>query len=454
MKKFGSLLLAFLLVVSMAAGCKDDRPGADGNSGNGAVNMSAQPMTVSGEMDLSGFAVAGDNLLQDLRYWTDGESFYRDEIDELDGNQVLDYTSDMDTVKAYIEMLKENGYTQVDYCEGYKGGYYSWGLVCDAQPNAAKLEQMFTETPCHVSIHWTDSERSRFTMNVSPDLKVGDAGLRRDGSIVSLMPVGPSLGAGLLRMPDGSYQTSDGRLSAAVGTAMVIRDGVTVTCDAKFVISGGGEQVWIENYYRNEGIFMECPEHYLMQNDLLRLEDFARERPIEKRKDSLDSTRYDSPAIAIAHGENWIGPGINKTDYIDVSMRVMYLDRNGDAVFYFCAKFSDGEPREVEALCAVNTVGSGEVEDVTYLEVGDKLTLTYSGPDSASYQTYEWQVIEGADNVVIDGTGNKCKVKAVDAGGVTIRVVYSYTKKEPDVLTGIIRNASHVATQDYYFIIE
>lgn len=449
MKRGFAFVLAVMAVINLFAACGSGESGKQEFSDKNAVT---EPVTVCGELDLSPYAVAGENVLQDLRYWTDGESAYCDTPGQINGDQAIKYRSDMDTVRAYVKMLEGQGFTLVDYYEGYKGGAYSWYLVCDKTPDATYLQR--EDIKCHVCIDWNSNNKRDFMMYVSPDLVVADAGLRQDGTTVSLVPAGLSLGAGLLRMPDGSYQTSDGRLHADLNTAMVIRDGVEYHCNARFIISDGAEQVWIEDYYRNEGIFMETPGNYLMQNDLLQLRDFARRQPIDSAKGGLDGTQYDRPAFAMAHGSSWIGPGINQTDYISVSMRVMYLDRSGDAVYYFYASFRDGEPREVEVLCVVSTEGSGEMDNVTYLEIGDNLTLTYNGPDSESYQTYDWEVISGGENVVIESGGNKCKIKAVDAGGVTIRVTYSYTVEEPDVLTGILRNAPHSATQDYHFVIE
>ena len=159
--------------------------------------------------------------------------------------------------------------------------------------------------------------------------------------------------------------------------------------------------------------------------------------------------------VHIACDGDWITPGRDEDEYESLFVRLMYREEGGMMVFYISAEFDD-EPEEIEALVAVDmSLGQGEVLDATYLQVGDKITLRYTPPvGSESYQVYTWQVLEGDENVWIDGTGTTCEVRAMDAGSAVIRVTYEYTEDGYNVLTGNPEHQHRSATQDYYFIIE
>lgn len=116
----------------------------------------------------------------------------------------------------------------------------------------------------------------------------------------------------------------------------------------------------------------------------------------------------------------------------------IYNDNGGDAVFYICARFPDGTPKEIEALCAVSTADNGGAfGNATYVKVGDKITLNYPHREyDSSYHVFDWSVVEGKDNVSIDGVGSTCTVTALKPGVAAVKLVYSYSVEEPDVLLG------------------
>ena len=421
------------------------------------ANTGSNGETVASTMDLEAEYAVPVNAVPDLHYWSCEAAEYRDEPKELDGNQVIYYTTEMEWIQKYVSMLQQNGYTLVDKYEGYKGGCYSWAFTCNAVPNARKFNDIFTETPCHVSIYWTDNNRYKFTMNVSPDLEVCDTGARYDGSVVDVKPQGESAGAGLVRLSDGSYQTSDGRLTAAVGTAMVIRDGTAYNTAARYALDGSSQQIWVEGYYRNEGLFIETPENYLVQGDLFRHYDLRRDNLNELDKGSLDGFNYGGVVTFVACGDKWVNPSYNDPYYDALTMRLMYYDKGGDAVFYVYARFKSGnEPQEVEALCAVDTeTNTGTINDATYLKAGNTITLKYTHREfDTSYNVFNWEIIEGADKVSISHVGDTCDVTAKSPGVATVRVTYEYSKEEPDVLTGIPRTVGHSIQEEYHFIIE
>lgn len=415
-----------------------------------------EPVTVVAPVVLENPSIPS-NAVPDLRYWADGKATVDGPIHEDEEYSCCKYQVDDALAKQYVAMLRENGFTLVDEYEfSYKGKtFVSWGLTCDKFPKADTIKLQYEDTPCHVSI-WS-SKKGTYRVDISPDLKFLDTGLRWDGSVADLTPQGPSVGTGLLLMPDGSYQTTDGRLRAFTGTANVIRNGKTYTCDARHQIESGKERLWLDDYYRNEGIFVEMPESYVMEGDIFQAGDFERERYWADDKESLTHYNWGGPFFSLLYDGKWKGPTLNDSDFEVLTLRVLYYEDGGDAVYYIYARLPGCEPEEVEALCAVYTGDddSGGFGDATRLAVGQSVTLTYTNTEfGTDYNVFEWEVIEGQGNVTIDFTGNRCTVTAADPGVAVVKVTYSYTTIEPDVLTGIDRTVHRSRSKTYNFIIE
>lgn len=450
MMKSSRILLCAILCLILLPGC-----GSNGGSGGGD-KPPAQPVTVAEETDFAGFGAPPANALPDLHYWSGQEIGYADEP-SLDGDkaQYVEYGCKHAEGKAlfaeYLESLQQNGFTLVGH---YKKYGESWGLICDTAPEARLIEQMYTDTPCHVTIYNKDGVM-RFI--VSTDLVICDTGLRRDGYTGQLTPQGPSAGAGLFRLPDGSYQTSDGRLTAALGTATVLRDGVSYSATADFA---KGDLLNIDGYYRDESIFLRARENYMMAGDVFTQREMRQWKQYTTEKHKQNSYKYHTVAdLSVAHGGEWLSPTYESLTYAEMdvcTVRVMYLDKGGDAVFYIYARFFDGEPREVEALCAVSTADDeGAFDDAIYLKPGKAIELNYPHQEyGSSYHTYDWEILEGAENITLDGVASTCTVTAKKAGTAVVRVTYGYSVKEPDVLTGNPRNVAHSKTQTWSLVIE
>jgi len=412
-----------------------------------------EPVTVTAPLDFSGYNSVPDNALPDLLYWADGAAEYEDEPTRNEDVQVYEYETSPAVIEEYIDMLCQNGYTLVDTYS--ISDLACWGLMCDAV-DATTQPLIFTDTPCHVAI-WTNG-MEEFRIDVPFELAVCDTGTRRGGATRDLAPEGPSAAAGLLRLPDGSYQTSDGRLTTSVGSAAVLRDGQSYSCEASLIIDGEREieSLWIENYYRNEGIYFESPEAYLMPDDVFLMSDVSRERYYDTDKDSQDSYNWGGLYASVCHNGEWVCPTWNDNRFAALTVRIMYDDKGGDRVYYIYARFNRGEPTEIEALCAVDSNSkTGNLSDARYLSVGDTTTIHYEWEEFGSkYHVYDWEVIEGEGNVVLDGVGNDCEVTAIRPGVAVVRMTYSYTEEEPDVLTHEMRDIGHERTEEYAFVIE
>lgn len=418
-------------------------------------NIPSEPVTVAAKADFDSWQQVPANALPDLHYWSGREIGYADEPNKGSNCFYYEYGCKSAETRAifdeYLEALQANGFTLVNHYHKYGE---SWGFTCDAAPEAETLGMMYTDTPCHMSIY-NDDGIMRF--QISLDLVVCDTGVRRDGITADLRPEGPSVTAGLIRMPEGSYQTSDGRLTAKIGTAMVLRDGEAYTTTAEYSV---GDTLNIDGYYRNESIFFRTKAGYLMEGDVLTQREMRQWKQYSKEKDDQNSFKYSTVAdLSVAHNGEWISPNYSslKSAEMDVcTVRVMYMEDGGDAVFYLYARFFEGEPKEIEALCAVSTADDeGAFTNAIYLEVGNTVALNYPNREYGSdYHTFDWSIVEGKGNISIDAVGDSCTVTARKAGTAVVKLSYGYTVEEPDVLTGDPRTVSRHKTKTYSFVVE
>ena len=454
--KIAAIALAGVVAVGGAALGIRALVGSSGSSGSALPALTSSSRLPAGVVaqELNYTAPSSDGMVPDLYYWAQGEVTYEKEPKD----NVFNYKTDANVIDAYLQMLQNNGFTLVDsFSQTYKKTFLSWGFTSDSNPDARTISMQYTDTPCHVTI-WYADKTGKYRMDVSEDLVVGDTGLRKDGGNASLAPSGPSACAGLERNKDGSYQTTDGRLKAALGTAMVLRDGTAYITDASYAHEDGDEVLRVENFYRNEGIYFQAPESSMLQDDVYTQRDMRRDRwhDCETMKDLAGFRWGSAPVLAMPRNDLWLGASMNESVYESQTVRVMYYDKGGEAVFYIYSKFLRGEPQEIEALCVVDTGKvSGTIQDATYMKPGKEAIVKYTHHEfGTGYETYDWEILEGADKITIDAVGNTCTVKALSAGVAKIQVTYGYSKEEPDVLTGIMRSVGHEKKEVYTFIIE
>ena len=121
-----------------------------------------------------------------------------------------------------------------------------------------------------------------------------------------------------------------------------------------------------------------------------------------------------------------------------ITVRVMYYEKNKEAVYYIYAKTS-GDPSELEALCVVSlgNESTQDFDDTIRLSVGDTYTIHFSETVfGATSNVYEWEVTDG-DSIRIDGVTKDCEVTAKEEGESTVTLVYKYTVNSASILTGL-----------------
>ena len=455
MKKLLALWMALIMLFSVAvffAGCKDDE---DDDSSDGG-SQSKEPQLVAGEIHTEIAGEAPQNAVPELQAWSGGVAIADDMPTQ--GVKQITYTVSESVMMEYIRFLQDNGFTLVDEHEfSYRGEtFQEWAFTYDAKPDAEFITMWNKSTSCHITISMNNRE-NEYSMEISPSLRFYDTGLRQNGEMVHKTLSGLSAGAGLQRMPDGSYQTTDGRLSADVGTAMVIRDGQTEHCDARWESGEDYERLWVEGYYRNEAIFLNVPKNSLMEGDILLTDDFLHEYYEADQKDELDWYTWHTPTFALSYNGICKGPQLNENTYESLTMRLLYYQKGGHAVYYIHAKLRDAEPGEVEALVAVDMAHSSaqSFENATRIKVGETISLTYTDKEhNTHYDVYEWTITDGAGNVSIHGMENNCQVTALSKGVATVTVNYRYSVDEPHYLTGNPIATAKSKSQSYQFVIE
>jgi len=415
---------------------------------------------VSEVQDYSAMAEAPENAVQDFLYYT-----YRcgGTVDGEPGDDYCKYKSlSDDAVEQYVAMLEEQGFTLVEYfSESYSSGssYRSWGLIKEDEPDWKTFRQQFADGDCHICI-W--KSRSSYGSNSnriswSPDITMCDLGLRSDGTTVPVTPQGLSAEAGLRKMPDGSFQTTDGRLSVPAGGAVVIRDSETLTGTVTFETTEKGKDVLTIGGYKDaEQVVFTAKEGYVTPN--------AAYRTYEFEGDELD--------LKVTVGEDSYTCYRNSSWYDYVTVRPMYYVEDGDAVYYLYIK-SRSEPfMELEILCHVNTapppeIPFPEVDESKLVKVkgNSNQTITITTDQfleievtmrewDSSYHVYEWSITEGEDILLMDDVYDSAKFAPLAAGEAEVKMKYKYSVEEPDVLTGIPRRKAKSKTRTYTIIIE
>ncbi len=374
--------------------------------------------------------------IPDLRFWSEGKVT----ADEPDSDRVV-WSIDKDDLpmlQDYIDLLiNEFGYEIVDsYDAEYgKDRFWSVGLKNTRVETNHKVDvQYLDDVPCDICL-WGSDRGNRGQMSFSSDLNYEDTGHRYKG-FESRTLYGKSAATELWRNPDGSYTTGDGRLTAQPGQAMVIRDGVPYTAVVRYDGEGNRERLWVENFYRNESLYFIYPDRYLIPGDVW---DFYQMMSYKNGKDDNSGENYkkNEPWLSIYHDGEWYYPAAGSDNiFKSFTMRVLYADEGGDAVYYFAFELSS-EPREFEMLIVTNGRGSEAAENIVRLTPGQYTKLHIdTGVFSSSYEVYDWTIETASGAAEIESSGGDCTVIALQNGSATVTGTIQFGAQEVDALTG------------------
>lgn len=454
---FFSICVLMLLVVTLC-GCSNQQETSKKNE-KCEVNVtedipSKEESEITEEilaegMDLSSYAQIQDNAIQEFWSWSEGRA--RVGYDE-------------ETEFTYWKVTKELAEEYVAFLTDEMGfvlqetGKNSYGVSYGFVHSAIEAEGIYAgkrlskEYPVVLSYGGTENAKLYVNEDVFP---VCDMGYRRSGEKEEVKVYGESADAALIKTSEGIYKTDDGRLHTKLNEAMVIRNGETAVVTAQHQIRDTKESLLVEYYYRDEGFYLETPKYYSLTGDIYRMDELITNDYPTFERDEMEYEEYNGKlTFLMSHNGEWIGPKYWENEFKQLTVRVMYYEKDVEAVYYIYVKFADEEPNEVEALVAVDLSekeeiqeqgASGEVifDEIVELKDGDTLLVGQTGEISydkrksgSAYHVYNWSIIDGKGLVTLDEENDSCKITAIESGNVKVKCSYSYTVDSTNVLTG------------------
>ncbi len=461
MKKLKKLTAGILILTLLLVGCDSSLPKPNGQSGgtNQVAAMVAEPMD-SLEIQYEGavlpdlYCFAGGVLETEVRNTWD--TYYCQGYRSREASPALP--------EAYVELLcreydferigdplrwtsKDGDRQYVEYALRYTGS---------AHVSDTPIISSHGNIPCDVSVFINsldDSQLKRCCVDYARWLTVLDTGYRYGTEEVYDTYVGTSFGAGLNRMKDGSYQTTDGRFSVALGEAMFLMDGETVRHSAWMELSEKDEQkrICVESVSGVRQMGFHLPlETPVISGDL-----FTVTQMCTQNSDHYSTMPDHDTMFAVLHGEQYLLPDTGLFGTMSCfNARMMYWDTEASAaVFYFCVQFR-AEPYEIEGLVAVSLRSDseqGNPEDADYIiSKGESVEIKGPSEFGAGYNLWTWEYISGSElSELQHATSQTCTLVGHKEGIVHIRVTYEYSVKEPDVLTGNETYAQKKKTEEY-----
>lgn len=459
-------VLVFLTVALCGCSNQEESPDTSQNSEMHVPETETEKVTeeiLADAMDLSGYAEIPENAIQEFWSWSQDKMSvtYPDKK-----NEPASYWGvERELVEEYASFLTEEMGLILQESVGTKYGYTHPTIEAEG---IKKSKELSKEYP----IVWSYGGSQNAVLFINEEaFTVCDMGYRRNGEREEVKVYGDSAGAALIKTSDGIYKTDDGRLQTKLNEAMVIRDGETSVAEAYHEIIDNEERLFVEFYYRDEGFYLEVPKYYSLTGDIYRVEELVKSAYPTDKRDKITDVDFDGKlTFLMSHNGSWIGPNHHWNKYKQLTVRVMYYEKNVEAVYYVYAKFADGEPSEVEALVAVDLSPKQEAElpsaevdtsEVIELKDGDTLLLGQTGEISygsrksgSAYHVYNWSIVEGKDLVILDEGHDSCKITARGKGTVVVKCSYSYTKKKENVLTGREEDDPEIDTKRFKITIE
>lgn len=440
-----------------------------------AKPVSKDPVLVAEALseDPTAYKITPDSVyIQDLVDFCDGQLSY-DQMSSKDYHRRTFKGSkeDFRIIEAYVNAICDGNYNLTlvkSHYEEIKTTFFSFGID---YTGTAKIKQTtnvtYTETDSNMVIYGEiDKGKLKAVVCIPSSMEIVDLGLRFGQSAQNAGTNAPSATTGLYRLSDGSFKTEDGRLTAALGEAAVLRDGKLYSSKANFNKNSrdSRDELWVRGFYSDETIVFFSPLNSIKTGsiftykNLMREQSYVNESPTLKEGESQFTNYSWTLCFGLCHNGDWITPLSGKYNrFEDLYVRVMYYEPGSVIVYYIYAEL-DSKPNVVEALCAVDLKNLSESVDADgeySMYVGESISIDGGREFDSTYNTYKWEIVSGSDLVTLTGDASRsCTVSAEKEGSVRVRLTYEYGIKEPDVLTGIMRTANKSRTLEYVITIK
>lgn len=419
------------------------------------------------------YKITSDSVyIQDLVDFCDGQLSYGDMTSKDYYRRTFNGSEeDFKIIEDYVNTICDGNYnlTLVDsHYKEIKTVFFSFGIN---YTGTAKIKQTcnmtYTNTVCNMMIYGEiEKGKLKAVVWIPSSMEIVDLGLRFGKSTQEAGTGAPSAVTGLYRLSDGSFKTEDGRLTAALGQAAVLRDGKLYTSEASFNKNSKSsrDELWVRGFYNDETIVFFSPSDSIKTGSIFTYKNLMREQSYVNKTPTLEKgekqfTNYNwTLCFGLCHNGDWITPLSGKyNSFEDLYVRVMYYEPKSVIVYYIYAEL-DSKPNVVEALCAVdlkNLSESVNADGQYSMYVGESINIDGGREFDSTYDTYKWEIVSGSDLVTLTGDAHQsCTVAAKKEGTVRVRLTYDYGIKEPDVLTGIIRTVNKSKTLEYVITIK
>lgn len=187
----------------------------------------------------------------------------------------------------------------------------------------------------------------------SVSLESTDLGFRAGGKIVNVAPGGKSVSTGLIRKADGTYETSDGRFSASLNEAVIIKNGRMQKGTLEYEDNSpkGGDCLRIFDSNAKKLMCVVFPKSGIQKTGML----LGYNALLQEYQFPLSGDPYgdlgEDTEIYQYIGTKWLTATYSDSPCKDMTFRVVYYNKAEKvAVYYIYAHFTE----ETEALCVVD----------------------------------------------------------------------------------------------------
>ena len=308
-----------------------------------------------------------------------------------------------------------------------------------------------------------------------------DYGLRAGGRIKEKKHAGELSDSTLETeyMDDGTvvYTTGSGNdkelfcMVWETGSCSLLLDGQTTIVRHRMEYDSeyGRYEIMIDKAYDDEAdcFAFTIPEEDMREGAELDLTQYGRNSTVVENgfvhsNEDLLYWEQECPAsFGVRHGGVFMYAQRDHTNGIqDVYVKVHAVnEEKGYAVIYFAAEFNSA-PFVAEGLACLpldrETASDRKISKTIELSEGMQSYLVFDAQEyTTDNEVFSWEILEGDDVIRLTAKNQQtCMVYAKTSGTARVRCTYSYSRTEPDVLTGINRLTSHTKTRDYEIVIK
>ena len=139
----------------------------------------------------------------------------------------------------------------------------------------------------------------------------------------------------------------------------MLRDGKSYTTTV--ATNESGEQILLGNYYRGESMRILVGDGVVFEGDIFTIDDMLNDVDLWNEAYTADTILDYIDVVDVCVSAAWNGsdyyiPYVERGEspYADITLRAMYIEEDGDRVYYAYVEFSNGSPSTVEALIVVD----------------------------------------------------------------------------------------------------